>query len=213
MARDGICLLGEAAFERFRESAFWRRIDSGWWRQAEKRYLSRFLRGEVALDTDLIRRRLIQMTQYLSELEMVIKQSLPEFVSNPLLLRTAERDTELLVECAAKINTAIGQAKGIPPSDDYSSFFPSPQIGWGLTWLKNWPGWPACAICSSISTKTFGRNRFMSPARVRPPSGANTWKPFCKNARISFRPSLRPRPRSGSAASPWREAPAVSLSP
>ena len=42
---------------------------------------------------------------------------------NRLLLRTAERDTELLVEFAAKINTEIGLDKGIPPSDYYSSFF------------------------------------------------------------------------------------------
>jgi uncharacterized protein YutE (UPF0331/DUF86 family) len=27
------------------------------------------------------------------------------------------------VECAAKVNTEIGQSKGIPPSDYYSSFF------------------------------------------------------------------------------------------
>lgn len=29
----------------------------------------------------------------------------------------------MLVECAARINTAIGQSRGIPPSDYYSSFF------------------------------------------------------------------------------------------
>lgn len=123
VARDGVCLLGQAAFERFCESALWRKIDSGWWRGAEREFLAQFLRKENGMDKELIQRRLVQMAQYLGELEMVLKHPQEEFSANPLLLRTAERDTELLVECAAKINTAIGQSKGIPPSDYYSSFF------------------------------------------------------------------------------------------
>ena len=54
-------------------------------------------------------------------LEFVAEES--AFHTNPLLHRTAERDIELLVECAARINTEIGDSKGIPPSDYYSSFF------------------------------------------------------------------------------------------
>lgn len=123
VARDGICLLGQSAFDRFRELAFWRKVDSQWWSWAERSYLANFLSREKTMDKDLIQRRLVQMAQYLSELEMVLGHSQEQFESNPLLLRTAERDTELLVECAAKINTAVGQSKNIPPSDYYSSFF------------------------------------------------------------------------------------------
>lgn len=123
VARDGKCLWGHSAFERFCEAAYWRRTDAGWWRGEEKAYLARFLKREVTVDWELLRRRLAMMSQYLGELEMVLANSEAEFLANPLLLRTAERDTELLVECAAKINTALGQLKGIPPSDYYSSFF------------------------------------------------------------------------------------------
>lgn len=81
------------------------------------------------------------MTRHLGELETVLQHSLEDFSANPLLLRTAERDTELLVECAAKINTAIGQSKGIPPSDYYSSFFaltPDWLTGEVAEELANW---------------------------------------------------------------------------
>ena len=123
VARDGICLLGGPVFERFREAAYWRKADSQSWSRAERQYLAKFLLGEVKMDRDLVCRHLTQMTQYVSELEMVLRHGQEEFESNPLLLRTAERDTELLVEFAAKINTEIGLDKGIPPSDYYSSFF------------------------------------------------------------------------------------------
>ncbi|MCE7872861.1 DUF86 domain-containing protein [bacterium CPR1] len=75
------------------------------------------------MDRDLVQRKLVQMSQYQSELELVLGHPQDQFETNPLLLRTAERSTELLVECAARINTEIGQQKGIPPSDDDSSFF------------------------------------------------------------------------------------------
>jgi predicted nucleotidyltransferase len=81
VARDGICLLGNEAFARFQVSSFWRKTDSGGWRWAEKSYLARFLRKEKNMDGDLIQRRLLQMSQYLSELEMVLAYPQREFES------------------------------------------------------------------------------------------------------------------------------------
>jgi uncharacterized protein YutE (UPF0331/DUF86 family) len=125
VARDGRALweTRPGQFESFRQAAYWRRVDSGGWRRLEREYLERFLKRELGMDRELISRKLLQMSTYLAELEMVLGHPGEDWEKNPLLLRTAERDTELLVECAARVNTAIGQARGIPPSDYYSSFF------------------------------------------------------------------------------------------
>lgn len=125
VARDGraLCETRPGQWESFRRAAYWRRVDSEPWRRLEREYLDRFLKREVGMDRELIQRKLLQMSTYLAELEMVLGHPGEEWERNPLLLRTAERDTELLVECASRVNTAIGQSRGIPPSDYYSSFF------------------------------------------------------------------------------------------
>ena len=59
------------------------------------------------MERDLMVERLLRMSQYLAELELVLEQEESAFHTNPLLYRTAERDIELLVECAARINTGL----------------------------------------------------------------------------------------------------------
>lgn len=110
-------------FQDFQRANYWRTVDSGSWRTRKREYLKRFLQRRLRMDADLIVERLLRMSQYLAELELVLEQDEGAFLQNPLLHRTAERDIELLVECAARINTEIGESKGIPPSDYYSSFF------------------------------------------------------------------------------------------
>ncbi|MGE0493789.1 MAG: HepT-like ribonuclease domain-containing protein [Vulcanimicrobiota bacterium] len=111
------------AFRDFVLASYWRTVDSGIWRRRKREYLKRFLERRLRMERDLMVERLLRMSQYLAELELVLEQEESAFHTNPLLHRTAERDIELLVECAARINTEIGESKGIPPSDYYSSFF------------------------------------------------------------------------------------------
>ncbi len=125
VARNGVSLLESrpGAFREFQLACYWQAVDSQWWRDRKQAYLDRFLNRTCRMDRDLITERLLQMTQYINELDLVLSEDEAEFYRNPLLHRTAERDIELLVECAARINTEVGESRGIPPSDYYSSFF------------------------------------------------------------------------------------------
>lgn len=125
VARSGQVLYEErpGLFGSFRRASHWRSVDSDVWRHRKRAYLDRFLRGELHMDRDLVTEKLLQMTNYLQELELVLDRPQDEFYTNPLLHRTAERTLELLVECGARINTEVGESRGIPPSDYYSSFF------------------------------------------------------------------------------------------
>lgn len=71
------------------------------------------------------------MGRYLKELGPVVGAEREKFEAEPTLYHTAERIVELLVECAADVNTEVAQAvASIPPSDYYSSFFSMSQVGW-----------------------------------------------------------------------------------
>ncbi len=117
-------------FHDFCLRAALRSASSDPWRRRERRYLERVFEGGFRLQKDLVHRKTVQFAQYLKELEAVLGQGPCQFETTPLHY-AGERLLELLVECAAYINTEVAQAQaGIPPSDYYSSFFSMAQTGW-----------------------------------------------------------------------------------
>jgi len=133
VARDGILLYENCPgqYRSFQIVAALRRADSRLWRQRDHCFLQRVLEGSWDVNAELIRRKLTVMGQYLRELEQVLTHGRKRFLEEFQVHRTAERQLELLVECAAAINTEVAQAVGgIPPSDYYSSFFSLSSTGW-----------------------------------------------------------------------------------
>lgn len=133
IARDGQPLYERqpGAFRSFQRVATRRHMASGLWVRKDREYMDRFLKGRLQVDVELVRRRLNQMGQYLREMAPIIETPQERFVDDPFVHHTAERLVELLVECAADVNTEVAQAVGgIPPSDYYSSFFSMARVGW-----------------------------------------------------------------------------------
>lgn len=137
LVQQQVAFHGRPLFERspgkFRDfylRAILRSADSDTWRRRERAYLEKLLNGGFKLEQDLVHRKSVQLGQYLKELEEVLGGGRPTFESTPLHY-AGERLLELLVECAAYINTEVAQSEaGIPPSDYYSSFFSMAQTGW-----------------------------------------------------------------------------------
>ncbi len=72
---------------------------------------------------DVIRRKLVKISEYLGELEPITKFSLEEYRKNYFTKHTAERLIELIVEAAVDINGLIAVELGeSPPQTYYSSF-------------------------------------------------------------------------------------------
>ncbi|MHB2016116.1 MAG: type VII toxin-antitoxin system HepT family RNase toxin [Candidatus Xenobia bacterium] len=118
-------------FHQFWLQAALRRADSRLWRRRDADFLNAVLGGSRVLDADLVHRKLALLAQYLQQLEEVLQTDAQRFASDYRIHRIAERQVELMVECAAAINTEVSQSvAGIPPSDYYSSFFSLHQAGW-----------------------------------------------------------------------------------
>ncbi|MBI3925599.1 MAG: DUF86 domain-containing protein [Armatimonadetes bacterium] len=133
VARDGQVVMQRRPdlFHRFRIQAALRAAEAFPWRRRARRFIRRYLRGDMTLNTDLVVQKLAQMTQYLGELEPILELTRERFLEDPMAHHAAERLIELLVECAATINTEVGQAvAGVPASDYYSSFFSLVSAGW-----------------------------------------------------------------------------------
>jgi uncharacterized protein YutE (UPF0331/DUF86 family) len=133
VARDGVALFERTPeqAEDFRVAARLRSWDADVWRRRNRSFVARSLEGDLALNKDLVERKLALLTQYLGELKPILEISETRFVSDPMVHHAAERLVELLIECAGSINTEISQAVGgIPPSDYYSSFFSLSSTGW-----------------------------------------------------------------------------------
>lgn len=133
VARDGQVLFQRRPdlFARFRIQATLRAAEAFPWRWRHRRFIRRYLKGDTKLNTDLVLQKLTQMAQYLGELEPILEISRQRFLADPMVHHAAERLVELLVECAASINTEVGQAvAGVPASDYYSSFFSLVSAGW-----------------------------------------------------------------------------------
>lgn len=100
------------------------------WRTLERNYLQRLVERRFELDTDLVRRKATLLGQYLQDLDGVLQGDSSSFELGAAHY-AAERLVELLVECAAWINTEVAQSvAGIPPADYYSSFFSIARTGW-----------------------------------------------------------------------------------
>jgi uncharacterized protein YutE (UPF0331/DUF86 family)/predicted nucleotidyltransferase len=133
VARDAQVLFESrpGMLQEFRIEAALRHDEASVWRDRSQRYIGRFLQGEMTLNRDLVQRKLALMSQYLQEVEPILLLSPQEFVSQPLAHHAAERIVELVVECAAYINSEVAQAVSkIPPSDYYSSFYAMAATGW-----------------------------------------------------------------------------------
>lgn len=73
--------------------------------------------------TNVIRRKLINLSEYLEELEPFLNYSYDQYVSNYFVKRTGERLIQLIVENMVDINSIIVAEKNhVPPKDYYSSF-------------------------------------------------------------------------------------------
>jgi len=132
VARDGKVLYEAepGAFLDFQAAAERRSLDSNVWRRRQSEFVQDFLGGGCVLNRDLIQDNLALLVQSLREMEPVLAAGEAAFVAEPMRHHAAERLTELLVECAAKINSEVGKQAGIAPTDYYSSFFALVSAGW-----------------------------------------------------------------------------------
>lgn len=138
LARSQVALHGEPLFQshphefsRFRIQSQLARDDQRLWTCSNQRYIQRNLEGDWTMDRDLVTRKLATLARYLLELKQVLPNTLAEFETDFRIYRVAERQVELLVECAASINTEVAQSVArIPPSDYYSSFHSLAAAGW-----------------------------------------------------------------------------------
>lgn len=74
-------------------------------------------------DRNLINEKLKAISTYLSELKPLLELSFKDFNKDYRAIRTAERDFQLIVDCAVDINTHIILEKGVsPPETNFQSF-------------------------------------------------------------------------------------------
>ena len=133
VARDGVLLFESQPgfFHEFVVQARLRKWDSEVWRQRDRAFIQRFLEGRLQLNSDLVIRKSAQLSEYLSELELLTLLTCEQFATDKLKAYAAERLIELIVESAGSINTEVGQALArTPASDYYSSFFSLVTVGW-----------------------------------------------------------------------------------
>ncbi|MFA5831551.1 MAG: DUF86 domain-containing protein [Candidatus Paceibacterota bacterium] len=75
------------------------------------------------INKELIAERMAQMSQFLSELEPLLKKETSEIVHDTVLLHATERLFQLIVDDAVSINNHIITKNGFSPSEDYQSTF------------------------------------------------------------------------------------------
>ncbi|MGV8980678.1 type VII toxin-antitoxin system HepT family RNase toxin [Clostridium sp.] len=73
--------------------------------------------------TNIIRRKLINLSEYIEELEPLLEYSYEQYISNYFIKRTGERLIQLIVENMVDINSIIISEMNHPPSKDYYSSF------------------------------------------------------------------------------------------
>lgn len=79
---------------------------------------------------DVIRRKLVKISEYLGELEPITRFGLDEYRKNYFTKHTAERLIELIVEAAVDINGLMAVELGeSPPQNYYSSFLKLGEMG------------------------------------------------------------------------------------
>jgi uncharacterized protein YutE (UPF0331/DUF86 family) len=75
------------------------------------------------IDFDLIRRKLSRLNMYLEKLKPVGAHSFEEYLADFYLKTSTERLIQMIVECAADINSHVVLESGERPPEDYSSSF------------------------------------------------------------------------------------------
>lgn len=99
----------------------------------------------------LIKKKIIQIDQYLKELQPLTKLSLRQFLGDYKIYRTVERNLQLIVDTAVDINNHLIIESQSPPSDDYYQSFTK------LAELKILP----LLFASRIAKSTGLRNRLV----------------------------------------------------
>jgi len=80
--------------------------------------------------TNVIRRKLINLSEYIEELEPFLEYNYEQYISNYFIKRTGERLIQLIVENMVDINSIIiSEMNHIPSKDYYSSFEIIGQLG------------------------------------------------------------------------------------
>ena len=73
--------------------------------------------------TNVIRRKLINLSEYIEELEPFLEYSYEQYISNYFIKRTGERLIQLIIENMVDINSIIiSEMNHLPSKDYYSSF-------------------------------------------------------------------------------------------
>jgi len=75
------------------------------------------------INKELINERMTQMSQFLSELDPLLKKETGEIVHDTVLLHAIERLFQLIIDGAVSINNHIIVKNGFSPSEDYQSTF------------------------------------------------------------------------------------------
>jgi uncharacterized protein YutE (UPF0331/DUF86 family) len=75
------------------------------------------------INKELVGERMAQMSQFLSELEPLLKKETSEIVHDTVLLHAIERLFQLIVDSAVSINNHIITKSGFAPSEDYQGTF------------------------------------------------------------------------------------------
>jgi len=73
--------------------------------------------------TNVIRRKLINLSEYIKELEPFLEYSYEQYISNYFIKRTGERLIQLIVENMVDVNSIIISEMNHAPSKDYYSSF------------------------------------------------------------------------------------------
>lgn len=75
------------------------------------------------INKELINERMAQISQFLSELDPLLKKETSEIIHDTVTLHAIERLFQLIVDGAVSINNHIITKNGFAPSDDYQSTF------------------------------------------------------------------------------------------
>ena len=107
VATEGVLLFEDQPyrFRHFAQSASLGKSESRFWAQADQRFVERSIERNWDMDRDFVLRKLAQLADYIEQLEAVMDVDEARFARDFRVHRVAERQIELLVECAAKLGS------------------------------------------------------------------------------------------------------------
>lgn len=81
------------------------------------------------LDKDFLGKKIKEIGNYLSDLELLLRATSAEFCANKRDMRAAERNFQLIVDSAVDINTHLILSRDLPPPEkNYDSFIALAKI-------------------------------------------------------------------------------------